>query len=352
MNRLFVKLLMPIVFSLACFNTPVDAQVAAKVNADIQPKLVKIFGSGGFANLHAYQTGAYYQQSGKIVTVWSHVLEGKIIVYDYTGRRHNARFVGFDPVTELALLKIEVAQNDFFDLKKVVRPVAGMKVSAFCNLFGIATKNESHSVMTGVVAAVTTLDTKLGQFNTPYNGPIVLLDLITNNPGASGGVVVDHKGRLVGLIGKELKDRKTGLWLNFCIPFDVVAKSIQKIESGSTDSVRQMTKVASPLQLTDLGIELVPDVIEATQPYIDRVIKDTSAEDAKLKPDDLIVFVGGRAVRSIQNVNAALASVDRGEKVDIIIRRDEKLMTFRFSLNEGWQPSTSHSTPLKRSDDE
>ena len=54
-----------------------DGQVPADLESKIQPRMVKIFGSGGYANLHAYQTGFFISKSGKVLTVWSHVLDGK-----------------------------------------------------------------------------------------------------------------------------------------------------------------------------------------------------------------------------------------------------------------------------------
>ena len=58
---------------------------------------------------------------------------------------------------------------------------------ALSNLFGVATGNEPASVQHGTVSVVTRLDARRGMFETPYHGPVYVLDLVTNNPGAAGG---------------------------------------------------------------------------------------------------------------------------------------------------------------------
>ena len=313
------------------------AQVDQNVIANTQPKLVKIYGSGGFANLHAYQTGVYYSSTGKIVTAWSHVLDGKVTIVDSSGQRRPATFVGMDPETEIAVLDSKETRESFFDLGKQTKLAteakftAGTKVVALSNLFGIATKNEQLSVMSGVVAGVSVLDGKLAQFKSPYRGKVIMVDLITNNPGAAGGVVVDHRGNLIGLVGKELKDRRTGIWLNFCLPVDAVAKSIQRIESGKSNNTKNSAKVPFPMQLADLGIELIPEIVETTRPYVDRAMQGSSARTSGIQPDDLILFVDGLPVRTIAELQAKLATIDRNQTVTLVIRRGKELSEVRLS---------------------
>lgn len=312
----------------------VDAQSVEGLAARIQPKMVKIHGAGGFANLHAYQSGFLIDSSGLIVTVRSHVLDGKVHVVDAAGRKFLASFVGFDPITDVALLQIKTDDADHFDLKKKTSPMPGDPVLAFSNLFGIAAKNEPVSVMRGIVSATTQLDGKIGQFESPYSGNVHVLDLITNNPGAGGGAVVNFDGDLVGMIGREMRDSSTGIWLNFCLPVQVVAKSVADIRSGKVSSARP-SPVASPIRLQDLGLELIPEVFPGTRPYVDRTKFASPARIAGIQPDDLIVFVNRQPVRNIPELKNVFSRIDRDQSIELTIRRGKRILVKKLSRNSG-----------------
>ncbi len=50
-----------------------------------------------------------------------------------------------------------------------------------------------------------------------YDGPIYVLDAMTNNAGAAGGALTDDQGRLVGVLGKELRNAQNNTWLNYAL---------------------------------------------------------------------------------------------------------------------------------------
>ena len=73
-------------------------------------------------------------------------------------------------------------------------------------MFKVATGDEQVSVLHGVIAARTKLTARRGNYETPYNGPVYVVDAITNNPGSGGGVLTTADGVLLGMIGKELRN--------------------------------------------------------------------------------------------------------------------------------------------------
>ena len=89
---------------------------------------------------------------------------------------------------------------------------------AFSNLFGIATGDEPVSMLHGVVSAVAPLDARRGAFATNFRGDVYVVDAAANNPGAAGGALTDSQGRLLGMLGKELRSSLTGTWLNYALP--------------------------------------------------------------------------------------------------------------------------------------
>ena len=108
----------------------------------------------------------------------------------------------------------------------------GSRVLAFSNLFGVATGDEPASVQHGIVAIKTRLDARRGAFETPYHGPVYVLDAMTNNPGAAGGALINQNGELLAILGKELRSSQNNIWLNYAIPIDEMRESVDAILAG------------------------------------------------------------------------------------------------------------------------
>ena len=281
---------------------------------------VKIYGAGGVRGLEAYQSGVIVSPEGRIITVMSTVLDSDGIdcVLD-DGRRFAARLVGVDPRRELAILAIDAA-----DLPAAVpateRAAAGTRVLAVSNLFGVAVGDERASVQRGVIAAVVPLEARRGAAEAPYRGDAYMLDFTTNNPGAPGGAIVDGQGRLLGIIGKELRATASGIWLNYALPIDEVTRGVEAIESGVVSPAAVATTAA--FDLRGFGVVLVPDLLERTPPFVESIVRGSPAERAGVRVDDLVVAVGTRAVGSRAAVEQAVGATPEGDPVRLSLIRD------------------------------
>ena len=295
-----------------------------------QAKVVKVYGAGGLAGLKAYQSGFLVSPEGHVATAWSSVLDVDPTVVLDDGRRYEASIVGFEPALELAVLKIDESGLPFFRLETEAAADWGDPVLAISNLFGIATGNEPASVMQGHVAALTRLDARRGTFQTPYQGPVLILDLIANNPGAAGGAVVDVTGRLVGMLGKELRDGDTGAWLNYALPVTVLREVIGDIIAGrqtqlATDDRQPLDRQRAHSRET-LGLILVPNVLESTPPFVDATAPGSPARRAGLRPDDLILLLDGRRVEHQRALDESLRYLDRRDPVRLTVRRGNEIV--------------------------
>ncbi|MBM4005242.1 MAG: serine protease [Planctomycetes bacterium] len=299
----------------------------------VQPKVVKIYGAGGIQGLEAYQSGFLISADGHILTTWSYVLDtadDSVGVTLSDGRRFEARVVGNDPRLEIAVLKIDARDLPYFALDQAVEIAAGARVLAFSNLFGVATGNEWVSVQRGVVMARTQLSARRGAFKTTYDGPVYVLDAMTNNPGATGGVLTDRRGRLVAILGKELTNAQTNTWLNYAVPITELNSAVVDILAGKTRpraaSRDNVKKPKEPIQLQMFGLHLVPDILAKTPPFIDDVDPESPAYLAGLRPDDLVLFVNDRVVGSCKALLEELTFVDRLDAVRITVQRGQELM--------------------------
>jgi S1-C subfamily serine protease len=301
-----------------------------RVIDQVQTKMVKIYGAGGFRGMEGYQSGFLISAEGHVLTALSYALDtDHITVVLNDGRRYDAKLLGGDPRLEVAVLKIDGANLPHFDLDKAVPLTAGTRILALSNLFNVAMGDESASVQSGTVSVVTRLEGRRGVFETPYHGPIYVLDVATNNPGACGGAVVNFRGKLGGMLGKELKNSLNNTWLSYAVPIDQLRQSIEEIKAGKFLTVRDLPpekKPAHPMDPELLGIVLVPDVLERTPAFVDQVRAGTAAERAGLHADDLILLIGNHLTQSCKILRKELAMIDRADSVRLTILRGQELV--------------------------
>ncbi|MHB8970389.1 MAG: S1C family serine protease [Pirellulaceae bacterium] len=297
----------------------------------VQPNIVKIYGSGGIEGLEAYQSGFLISADGHVLTAWSYVLDAEeyITVVLDDGTHHAAKLLGHDPRLEIALLKIEATRLPFFNLHEAVELRPGDRVLAFSNLFGIAVGDEAASVLHGNVSAVNPLTARRGAFQSVYRGPVYVLDAMTNNPGAAGGVLTDRQGHLAAMLGKELRNVLDNTWLNYAVPISQLTSSVDDMLAGRNPPRRAdetVKKPANPHTLAALGIVLVPDILAKTPPFVDQPLPNMPADAAGLRPDDLILFVNDRLISSCKELVEELSCLDHIDPVRLTVQRGQELI--------------------------
>ena len=319
-----------------CFQVQTFAQSSGETIATVSPKVVKIFGAGGGAKLHAYGSGFLVSDKGHIVTVWSHILDGDTVnVVLHDGRRFEGKVVGAEPPLDMAVLKIEAEGLPHFDLAQAAAAGPGTRVLAFSNAWKVATGDEPVTVMHGVISAKTSLAARRGAFESPYNGPVYVVDAITNNSGAAGGVLTTWDGRLLGMLGKELRNTQTNTWLNYVMPISELKQTVEEIIAGRFSSTKRTDEGDdSPgkpkprrYEALDFGIVTIPDVVTRTPAYIDRVLPGSQAEKVGLLPNDLILFVGEDLVQSYRMLKDELGRLEANDPLKVIVRRGDVLVS-------------------------
>lgn len=303
--------------------------------AAVQPKIVKLFGAGGIRGLEGYQTGILISDDGRILTAWSHVLDDeylKAVLFD--GRHYDATLVGADPQTGIAVLKIDTTGLPHFNLADAADAPPGTRILAFSNLFGVAVGNEQPSVQSGFIAAKTDLRARRGVWEAAYRGPVYVLDSVTSNPGSAGGAVTDMEGRLLGMLGKELRNANTHTWLNFALPATELSKVVEAVVKGDTKKLVVATDMLPErsFNLDAVGISLLPRVVERTPPYVDWVKRDSVAHRLGLRPDDLIVLCQGTVIQSAEQLLDELEKIDARDPVTLGVMRKGKMLQFKLEM--------------------
>lgn len=318
---------------------PAGADVARSAIPEVQRRVVKIFGAGGLKRLEGYGTGFLVSAEGHIATVWSHVLDAdRVTVVLDDGGRFTARVVGADAQLDLAVLKLDGDHQalPYFDLEHSAEAAVGMRVLAFSNMFQVATGEEPVSVMHGVVAARTTLSARRGAFPGPYRGPVYIVDAVTNNVGAAGGVLTTRDGRLLGMLGKELREAGSGAWINYTMPIGELKDALRGMIAGTyrgrtqPETAKDHPQRYAPI---DFGLVLVPDVVTHTPAYVLSVLDDSPAAKAGVRADDLVVLANDVLVQSVADLRAEIGRLEFGDTLRLALRRGEKLVTVEWPVD-------------------
>jgi S1-C subfamily serine protease len=329
-------LVLAVVWSWCAVAFAVDAKPSfVAVVRDVRPKCVKLYGAGGLRGLEAYQSGVLVSADGHILTALSYVLDSDVTAVLDDGRKFDAKLVGADPLTEIAVLKIDAGTDPlpFFDLGKSATAEIGSRVLAFSNLFNIAVGDEPVSVLHGQIVAVAPLEARHGAFSANFRGDAYIVDAATNNPGSSGGALTDANGQFLGMLGKELRGEASGTWLNYALPATAFASTSQAIIDGQFKpaDLTDADRPDHPLTLAALGVVLVPDVVTRTPPYVDRVLPNSPAAKAGLRPDDLVVMFDMATVTSCRDAETSIGRYEQEATVHIAVLRDEALLNFTLT---------------------
>lgn len=313
-------------------------RVADAVIADAQSKIVKLYGAGGFRGLEGYGTGFLASSDGHVVTSWGPLLDAELPVAVLSdGRRLEAKLIGADPASGIAVLKLERPNAPFpyFDLADSVELAAGDRIFALSNMFKVAAGDEPVSVMHGMILAKAPLDARRGRFETNLESPVYFLDSVTNNPGAAGGVIISLDGRLAGMIGRELRGEATETWINYALPAELIAQRVGPVLAGGEVARSEAPEDSEPDQErrpVELGLVMIPDVTARTPAFVSDVLTESAASDAGFQRDDLILFANGTPIRSIRELTTLLSRAERGDEMTFVVRRAGRLVTLNFPL--------------------
>ena len=262
-------------------------------------------------------------EKGYIVTN-NHVVEGakELEVTLEDGKRVKAEVVGLDPLTDLAVIKVNPA-----DVKGIEAASFGSSEGLNIGEPAIAIGNPlglkfAQTVTTGVISATKReMPTADGAF-----AMSVLQTDAAINPGNSGGALVNIKGEVIGI--NSAKISQTGIeGIGFAIPMDEAKPIIQQlIEKGK---VERPVLGISPIDMAQVDKERL-DVPVDTGVVVYKV--SGNAEKAGLERGDVIVKIGEDKVEDQIALRKALYKAKPGDTVKVEFYRGKELKTVEVQL--------------------
>ena len=240
------------------------------------------------------------------------------------GREVNAKKIGTDPSSDLAVIKIEAEDLSYIRFGNSDNVRVGEWVVAVGNPF-----NLESTVTAGIVSAKgRDLDIiSQGRQNVKAIEEFIQTDAVVN-PGNSGGALVDTDGNLIGI--NTAISSPTGYYAgySFAIPAEIVKRVVEEIkENGDIQRAFLGVNVAVIEDNNDQGLD--PGV------YIGDFVRGSSAYSAGMKQGDKIVNVNQSQIGTFEDLQEALKFAKVGDVLDVKVVRDGKVKNIEVKLRNG-----------------
>jgi serine protease Do len=252
-----------------------------------------------------------------------HVIDGaeQIKVDLSDGRTVEAKVVGSDPPSDLAVLKIEASNLPLLSLGDSNRVRIGDVVLAIGNPLGVG-----KTVTMGIISAKgrqTGLSNGTFEDFLQTDAPI--------NQGNSGGALVNTDGELIGINSQILSQSGGSIGIGFAIPSNMARNVMDqliktgKVRRGQLGIIVQ--KVTSDMA-SSLGLS------EARGVIVSQVQPGSAAERAGIKQGDVITALNGTAIDDANSFRNQVASTQPGTEVNLTLQRGGREQQLRATLGE------------------
>ena len=260
--------------------------------------------------------------SGVIVSPQGHILTNNHVIEEADdievvladGRRANARIMGTDPETDLALLKIDLDKLPVIVLGQADSLRVGDIVLAIGNPFGVG-----QTVTSGIVSALGRSQLGINTFENFIQTDAAI------NPGNSGGALVDVNGQLMG-INTAIYSRSGGnMGIGFAIPMSLAQQVMQELLKNG-----KVTRGWIGVEPQNLSAELassfnLPSASEggrnAQGVVITGVLQNGPAARAGIRPGDVILKVANQPVANVAELLSRIAGLQPGQPARLQVWR-------------------------------
>jgi serine protease Do len=276
------------------------------------------FRHGPRRHAEAQGSGFFISADGYVVTnnhVVDHAAEVQVTMDD--GRTLDAKVVGTDPKTDLAVLKVKEGGNFPFVTFAAKAPRVGDWVIAVGNPFGLG-----GTVTAGIVSA-RGRDIGAG----PYDD-FLQIDAPVNR-GNSGGPTFNLAGEVVGVNTAIASPSGGSVGIAFAIPSDEAQKIVASLKDNGAVS---RGFIGVQIQPVTKDIAEAMGLAEPKGALVAETVQGGPAEKAGLRRGDAIVAVDGQAIREPKELSRRIAAIEPGKTVSLTVLRDGKERTVTIEI--------------------
>ncbi len=281
----------------------------------------------------ALGSGFLISADGKILTN-HHVVDGadRVIVHLADRREFTAKVIGSDPMSDVALLKVQATDLPYLKLADAKSLKPGQWVVAIGSPFGL-----DHSVTAGIVSAVGRRSLDPGQQYVPF----IQTDVPINR-GNSGGPLLNTRGEVVGINSQIFSNSGGYMGVSFAIPIETAMSAVQQLQATGKVSrgvlgvrIQEVTgQLANAMGLSRTGGALVAEVEPGS-----------AAAKAGVKAGDLITAFNGAEIVSSSDLPPLVGSLPPGSRAKLRLQRDGKVLEVPVVL-DNLADSTAATTVL------
>ena len=268
-------------------------------------------------------SGVIITPDGYIVTN-NHVVSGasQIEVTLNDNKTFQAKLVGTDPVTDVALLKVEAEGLPAIPFGDSDALRLGEWVLAIGSPF-----NLRSTITAGIVSAKgRSLPDMSGEFKIES---FIQTDAAVN-PGNSGGALVNVKGELVGINTAIASNTGSYTGYSFAVPVTIVKKVIDDIKEHGT--VKRAILGISMVELTQELASLAQMEGNFSGVYVAELNRSGAAYKAGVREGDILVAIDGKKMKNPSEVQAAINTRRPGDVVELLVFRDGKEISMSATL--------------------
>ncbi len=262
-------------------------------------------------------SGVIVSADGYVLTA-NHVVQGsdpngvKVQVTS-TGKEYNARIIGTDPPTDVAVLKIDAKDLPAVTIADSDKLEVGDVVLAIGQPFGLA-----HTVTMGIVSAV---GRNLGIYGEGGYEDFIQTDAAINE-GNSGGALIDAEGRLVGINTAKLSPSGGNAGIGFAVPVDMARGVMERLIKYGKVTRGYLGVNLAPEPLTS-GLAQQLKLPDQDGAMVNDVMPNSPASKAGLETYDVIREIDGKKVKDSQQLRLYVAQQSPGTKVTMQVLRSK-----------------------------
>jgi len=272
-------------------------------------------------------SGVIIDANGYIVTN-HHVIDGadQIKVDLYDNRSLDAKLVGTDPPSDLAVLKVDASNLPVLTLGDSDRMRVGDVVLALGNPLGVG-----QTVTMGIISAKgrqTGLSNGSFEDFLQTDAPI--------NQGNSGGALVSTNSELIGINSQILSTSGGSIGLGFAIPSNMARTVVEQLINSGRVRRGQLGVTALKIpseEATRMGVTQGPGVV------VYQVQSGSGADRAGLRAGDVITALNGEQVSEPNTFRNKIASKPPGTEITLTVKRDGREQQVRATLGEFTPPA-------------